>query len=282
MLPTMPSAKSTPPPPSQVRVGMALKYRDVKASEAVAVAALRVRAKVFCSALSASTGVRAVARVYDDYSGLIDAVCDGRLELAWLPPLMAVQAIDRHAAVPLLIPVRGGSAMFWSALICRHDSTIRGLEDLQGRRIAWVEPQSASGHTVMRAWLQAQGVDVDKTFKRAGFVGSHDAVVGTVLGGKADVGATYAHVSGKKVVSGAWRDAPVRVIGLAGPIPSDVLAASAELSRGTIRVLRDALVGDVDSELRAAALALFEADRFEVATNELLNPLRALSARARP
>jgi phosphonate transport system substrate-binding protein len=277
----MPTTKSTPLRAAQVRVGMALKHREVQASEAVAVAALRVRAKAFCNALSVSAGVKAVARVYDDYTALVDAVCSRRIELAWLPPLLAVQAIDRRAAVPLLIPVRGGSAMFWSALICRHDSAIRSLKDLHGRRIAWVEPQSASGHTVMRAWLQAQGIDVDKTFKRAGFVGSHDAVVGTVLGGKADVGATFAHVSGKKVISGSWRDAPMRVIGLAGPIPSDVLAASAELSEDTIHALRDALVGEVDSALRAAALALFEADRFEIATNELLDPLRALSLAAR-
>ncbi|MBI5531617.1 MAG: phosphate/phosphite/phosphonate ABC transporter substrate-binding protein [Deltaproteobacteria bacterium] len=266
----------------RVRVGVALRAARNKTSACFAAAALRVRLEAFCSALERATGLRVSACAHEDYDALLRSVLEHEVDIAWLPPLMAVHAIEKQTATALLVPVRGGSSSYWSALFCRHDSPIRTLADLKGRRIAWVDPQSAAGHTVMRAWLRAHGVDVERTFSRAGFVGSHDAVVGNVLGGKADVGATFAHVAGPgQEPTGPWHDAPVRVIGLAGPIPSDVLAAGTTLTEATIRTLRDALTGEVDSELRGAALALFEADRFVPASAVDLEPLRALDASAK-
>jgi len=245
----------------------------------LAAATLRVRLQAFCAALEHATGLSVGAQTHRDYGALLQAVLARKVDLFWLPPLMAVRAFDERVGTPLLVPVREGSSAFWSVLFCRRDSPIRSIDDLSGKRIAWVDPQSASGYTVMRAWLVARGIDVDRTFSRAGFVGSHDAVVGTVLGGKADVGATYAHVDEHgKVITASWHDAPVRVLGMAGPIPSDVLAAGAALSEETMQVLRGALTGTVDTELRAAALTLFEADRFEPATAADLGPWRKLNS----
>jgi phosphonate transport system substrate-binding protein len=264
----------------QVRVGIALTPRG-DASARLASAALRIRLEVFCAALQQATGLPVTGLALKDYDSVLHAVAAHAVDFAWLPPLLAIKALREQTAVPVILPVRAGSSLSWSALFCRRDSPIQGLADLKGTRIAWVDRSSATGHQVMRAWLKARNVDADTVFSRQGFVGSHDAVVGTVLGGKADVGATYAHVDAAgNVITASWRDAPVRVLGLAGPVPPDVLAAGQRVERGAIERVSDAMVSEKDGELRGAALALFEADRFEKATTEILEPLRAYALEA--
>jgi ABC-type phosphate/phosphonate transport system substrate-binding protein len=135
-----------------------------------------------------------------------------------------------------------------------------------------------AGHRVVCASLRAKGVDLTKAFRRQAFLHSHQAVVAAVLGGKADVGATFAHLAadGKTIERAGWGDAKLHVVHLAGPIPGDVLAASVDASPAIVARVRAALTGSVDDDLRAAALALFEADRFVQADADWLEPLAAL------
>ena len=262
--------------PTTVRVGAALPDAG-QDSARIASAALRVRLEAFCRALQEVTGLRVIARTWPDYATLLSAVKDGEVDIAWLPPRPAVQAMTRGWARPLVLPVRGQSSMFWAALYARKDSSIRTLADLSGKRVAWVDPHSAAGYKAIRAWLRSRGVDPDRTFSREGFGGSHHGVVAMVMAGKADVGAGYAHLDETGAVkAAAWGAAPMHVIGLAGPIPSDVLAAATALPERIAGRIQQELTGEVEHALRGAALALFEADRFEAATLEDLEPLRKL------
>ena len=73
-----------------------------------------------------------------------------------------------------------------------------------------------------------------------------------------------------------WGDAAVHVITQAGPIPSDVMAASVRVPVSTMRQVQRALVTEEDSAVRRSALALFGAEGFVVALSEHLDPLRKL------
>jgi len=90
------------------------------ASARVAAVALRVRLESFCAALEHATSLRVVAVTYRDYAALLDSVSARKVDLAWLPPLMAVRAVEERVATPLLMPVRDGSSVFWSVLFCRR------------------------------------------------------------------------------------------------------------------------------------------------------------------
>lgn len=263
-------------PQATVRVGAALPAANQDNAK-IASAAFRVRLEAFCRALQDVTGMNVIARTWPDYQGLLSAVAQGEADIAWLPPRPAVQAMDHGWARPLVLPVRGRSSMFHAALYTRADGPIKTLKDLRGKRVAWVDPHSAAGCTVMRAWLRKQGVDPERTFSREGYGGSHHGVVAMVMAGKADVGAGYAHLDESgNVISAAWGNAPMRVLGLAGPIPSDVLAVATSVQQEIAARIQRVLTGDVDTVLRGAALALFEADRFEAAKSADLEPLRWL------
>jgi phosphonate transport system substrate-binding protein len=74
-------------------------------------------------------------------------------------------------------------------VIARADSGIERLEDLRGKRFAWVDPTSTSGYLFPRALLQEHGLVPDAAFAQQVFAGGHDKVALAVLQRQVDGGA---------------------------------------------------------------------------------------------
>ncbi len=137
-----------------------------------------------------------------DYRGLIEAMRGGNLEFAFFPPDGYVIASREVGAKVLLKSVRFGNPFYWAAIVVRKDSGITSIQDLEGKTIAWVDPNSASGYVFPRAALMAQGIDPDTFFDKQVFAGRHDAAVRAVLNGSVDAAAVFANDDQNK--SGAW------------------------------------------------------------------------------
>ena len=231
----------------------------------------------FCSALSVVTGLEFVGRRATSYQELVSRLIDD-VDLAWLPPLVALKAFRQGEATPLVLPVRQKSGEFWSALFCRGDSSPSGPADLRALRVAWVDPQSVSGYLLMRASLAASGVDLRSAFREEFFAGTHDAVVDAVCSGAADVGATFAHLDSDGVVKGAgWRRLSVKILHRAGPIPGDVFAASTRVDSSVVSSVTDAMTAGEVSRVDAAARTLFAARGFAKYTAAHRESLDALA-----
>lgn len=241
--------------------------------------AVRARLDMFCEALGRAVGQRVEAYGVAHYRELLDAMHDGQLDIAWLPPIIALRASARGRTLPIAIPVRGGAASFSSALFTRPGSSLKRPVDLLGVRAAWVDRQSAAGYLVIRATLRAQGHDLARAIGSEAFFGSHEAVVQAVMGGAADVGATFVHLDaarGNAVIRAGWGTATPQVIVYGGPIPSDVVAASIRLPVPTIRAIQRALCATTHAGLRVAAEKLMGAEGFIVPQPEHLDPLSRL------
>lgn len=130
-----------------------------------------------------------------DYKGIMDKLARGEIDIAWLGTTPYVEAMsnEKHkAAMRLLVkPRRFKTTSYRGIIIVRQDSGIKNLSDLKGKKIAWVEKDSASGYLFPKALLLEAGVDPDKDFAEAGFLGKHDTVVLNVLIGKYDAGACF-------------------------------------------------------------------------------------------
>ncbi len=256
-----------------VRVGVAA----ATASGAQVRQDLEARLKAFCVALSATLGVEVESHAAADYPSLLDAMNAGRVDVAWLPPVLALRAASAGRALPIALPVRGGVSSFHSALFTRADSTLRRPADLHGVRAAWVDRNSASGYLVIRASLRAQGVEPTEAFGTESFTGSHEGVVKAVLAGDADVGATFMHHrEGNGVWRAGWGDANMHVVARVGPIPADVVAAGIHMPVARIREVQRVLTEGGHPELLSAARALLEADSFVKAESAHLSPLEEL------
>ncbi len=237
----------------------------------------RARLDAFCRALTQATDTSVVGVGAADYPRLLAALSSGELELAWLPPVVALQAGAIGRSLPLALPVRGGRADFHTALFAREGSAIQSAADLVGTRAAWVDPVSASGYLLIRAALRSRGVSLDRAFRSEAFHGAHEAVVRAVSGARADVGATFVHFAadGRSVRRAGWGSAHMQIVESFGPIPNDVLAAAMHVPASMIRKVQGALVGGSADVSRAAA-ELFEAETFIRAEPTHLAPLASL------
>ncbi|MCC6551656.1 MAG: PhnD/SsuA/transferrin family substrate-binding protein [Polyangiaceae bacterium] len=232
----------------------------------------------FCAGLARATGAAASPVEVPHYRDLLDAMHEGRVDLAWMPPVVALRATARGRTVPIALPVRSGTAYYSAALFARPDSRIQTAADLRGARAAWVDRHSASGYLVIRASLRQRGVDVDRVFGAETFHGTHAAVAQAVLEGAADVGASFVHLDPRrsKPRRAGWGDAAVRMLATAGPIPCDVIAASIRMPVSMIRRVQRVLLDPPSEDMRRAANELFGAEGFVEATSEHLEPMSDL------
>lgn len=189
-----------------------------------------------CTLASKAAGVRFDPFIASSYAELTAGLAGGSVGLAWLPPVPTIELENRQAASVLAIPSRRGQTTYHSAFIVRRGGP-KTLEELRGRRAAWVQKDSAAGYVVPRMHLASQGFDVLRFFSRELFVHSHIAVIDAVVNGDADVGATFCNVDPAtgQVTRSAWQDEngevfrPIETLATMGPIPNDALVASSEL-----------------------------------------------------
>lgn len=139
-------------------------------------------AKVFKERLGADLRIFTAT----DYSGTIQALTSGQIQLAGLGPAAYATAwIDSNGQVePLAAAVEAnGDLGYHASLIVKADSPYQKLEDLRGKTLAWADPNSTSGYLVPLVSLRAEGLEADKFFGRTAFSGGHEqSVIGVDKG----------------------------------------------------------------------------------------------------
>lgn len=233
----------------------------------------------FCRALAGAIGMPVAPFAATDYRGIVDALIEGRVDVAWLPPVIALRGVAEGSLLPLALPVRGGVSAFSAVLIARQGSRFHTVSDVHDARMGWVDRQSASGYLVIRSELRAAGIDLRTAFTLEEFCGTHPRVVHAVASGRVDLGATYAcFADDGSVLAASWLDAglapSIRVIGASSPIPADVVAMSLRTPVLEGRLVQRALLGArPGTPLGDAAAQLFHAEGFDVPPPEHLRPL---------
>ncbi len=137
-------------------------------------------------------GVKETRLVLDSsYHNIMARLGRGEIDIAWLGTFSYAEGRGEYKMKLLVKPRRFGSTSYRGIIITRQDSGIRTLQDLKGKKFAWVEKESASGYLFPKALLFEKGVNPDRDFTESSFLGKHDSVVLAVLLGKFDAGACY-------------------------------------------------------------------------------------------
>lgn len=132
-----------------------------------------------------------------DYSGVMQGLIADQLEIASLGPsgYAGVYLQDPEAVEPLVITRQiDGSTGYYSVVVVRADSPYRSIGDLEGRSLAFADPNSTSGYLVPSFELRDQGYDPATFFGSTGFSGGHEQGIIALLNGQYDAAAT--HISG--------------------------------------------------------------------------------------
>ncbi len=183
------------------------------------------------------------ATVTLDYTTLVEGMRSGHIHFAWLTPSPLVLAERLFPVRVLLTQVRRGQPTYYAALVVREDSPFRRLEDLEGRRVAWIDPTSTSGYVIPRYMLQTRGFDPSRFFAQQVFAGQHDAAVIAVQRGQVDCAAVWANPPSEG--GGAWtrflanRPGPrLRPLIYSPAVPSDAVATTEAFAGRHPRLVR--------------------------------------------
>lgn len=200
------------------------------------------------------------------YGELLRGIGSGTIAVAWVPPAVFVEAHDQHGARLLARAKRRGRANYRAAIVVPPDSDVIDLEDLRGKTMGWVDPESASGYLFVRLEMRERGLDPDTFFGASRFFGSHAAVAQAVASGEVECGATYVYLDGTKVVhSGFGRTGlEMRRVLTSEPFPTDAICVSSALDDRTYQAVRGVLqMLHATTEGRAVLEELFQVESFE-------------------
>lgn len=231
-------------------------------------------------------GMDVVPFVATDYTGVIEAMRAGRLDVAFFAPGAYMLAERQAKAKVILKVVREGKAYFYSAIITHKDSGIKSLKDLRGKTFAFVDPASLSGSLYPRMMLLNERLNPERDFKRVIYAGGHDATVLAVLNRQVDAGATFANDNTGRY--GAWHEflkdpkkvSQIRVVAFSKPMPSDNFAVSKDLDPAIVSRVRHALLKiSSDPTGRAQLKKIYHIDGFTSATAADYAPVREVFER---
>ena len=224
--------------------------------------ALQTSADALARALADRIHVPVRAYVSLDYTALVEAMRSGQVQIGWLTPAPLVLAEQLFHARIVLTQVRRGSPTYYGAIVVRDDSPVRDVDQLRGRTIAWVDPQSTSGYVIPRYLLMQRGIDPTRFFRQQVFAGGHDAAVLAVYSGQVDAASVWADPPGEG--TGAWtrflrgRPGPgLRPVLYTPPVPSDAVAVHPDFAARhplLLRNVRAALIAIGQTESGRATL----------------------------
>jgi phosphonate transport system substrate-binding protein len=135
--------------------------------------------------LSKELGVKVTLRIANDYAAVIEGQRAGNIHIAMYGPASYARAFMTGAQVePFAIEVSGdGTKGYYSVLYVKADAPYKTVQDLRGKNLCLVDPNSTSGNNVPRYALHKMGIDPETFFAKVVYAGSHEnAVIGVQQG----------------------------------------------------------------------------------------------------
>ena len=175
--------------------------------------------------LEAVTGRTVTLTIPQSYAAVVEALVQGQVDVAHLGGFTFVQASKRAGVVPLV--QRERDREFHSKFITARDD-VRTLADLKGKRFAFGDVNSTSGHLMPAYFMRREGVD-PAVLEQAIYTGGHDATALAVAEHRVDAGALDEAVFERLVKDGRIDPAKVRVFWTTPPFPDYVWVARKDL-----------------------------------------------------
>jgi len=159
--------------------------------------------------------------VAGDYEALGRLLDLQRIDVAWFSSNSLAQH-DKGKWEVLCRPLRNGIAYNRGIIVARNDGKTHVMDDLRGRRFAFVDRNSGTGFVQPLKFFRSKGIDPLQFFGQVAFTGNHSYSLEGVLNGEFDGAALFDVFSG--VGSQSWNGpASLTLIAETGWILNDAL-----------------------------------------------------------
>ena len=151
---------------------------------------LTERTQPFVSYLSKELGTKVTLRIANDYAAVIEGQRAGNIHIANYGPSSYVRAwtVTNGGVEPFATTInQDGSIGYYSVLYTKANAPYAKVEDLKGKNLCLVDPNSTSGNNVPRFAMSKMGIDnPDQYFARVVYSGSHENAIIAVQSGQCD------------------------------------------------------------------------------------------------
>lgn len=214
--------------------------------------------KVFKDFLEKETGYKFEVTIPQSYVAVVEAFGTKRADVAAFNTFGYLMAHEKYGVEAKLTVLRHGLATYQSMFIARTNSKIKSVEDLKGKKIAYVDPASTTGYILPLKLLKDKNIQT----KEIVFAIKHDNVVSMVYQGQVDAGAAfyspaYKNDKGVTEIEDARRlvltqypdvEKKISIIGLSESVPNDPFVFRKEIPEEMKNKIIDAMLKFVETK----------------------------------
>ena len=207
--------------------------------------------------------------VTTDYSSMIEAARNDRIDLAYFGPLSYVLAKSKSEIEPFAARIKGGTKTYNSCLIGNTKAGVTDFDSIKGKTFAFGDPASTSSRLFPELTLKENGLIKGDDYEGV-FLGAHDAVALAVQNGNAQAGGLACPILESLQEKGMIDDTKVTLIAKTAPIPQYPWTMRSSLNPELKETIRTAFI-ELDDE---KVLKPFKADGFAVITDQDYDGIR--------
>ena len=191
--------------------------------------------------LSERLGIKVEAFTASNYIGVVEGLGSGSVDFGIIPPFSSLLAQKQSNAKPILTSKgKTGKPGYTAELYVRKDSGIKSLQDVKGKKVAFVDPSSSSGYIDPGAMLVNAGLNLDKDISYQ-FSGGHDKSLQLLLNKDVDVIATFDGVEDRYAKDFPQAKTDIQKLATSDMIPGIMVTTSSKMDKELQEKLEKAL-----------------------------------------
>lgn len=170
--------------------------------------------------------------IADDYLSLIEGMKDETIDIGLLGAFTYISAEREMELNPLVVESRKETGVYYNSYIITHkDSEINSIEELEGKRFAFVDSGSTSGFVLPYALFISRNIKYQDFFSEFYYVGSHIQVPIEIQEDRADAGAISSIQFDKLIKEGKIQKDDFTILWESEDIPEILYAARGGLNQ---------------------------------------------------
>lgn len=191
-----------------------------------------------------------------DYNAIIEALRTGKADMAYMGAQAIALGNERAGIEPIVMKAIDGDrdkAVYHSLFITRSDNEqIQSIQDLKGKTIAFVDPDSTSGNLIpsseiVKAFpkedLSIEDLHTNgKFFEAASFSGKHQAGLKAVINNDVDVVPISDQILQSEIDNGNAKEEEIKLIHSSEAIPAEAMAVRKDLDQEVKNKVKDFLL----------------------------------------
>lgn len=232
--------------------------------------------------LESATPYKFKVAVPQSYIAVVEAFGTEKADIAAFTTYGYILAHERYGVEARLTVLRHGSADYKSQFVVRAESNIKDLADLNQKKMAFVDPASASGYLLPLKNLKDKKVVLKETV----FAGKHDNVISMVYNKQVDAGATFwspedseGIQDARRLVKTQYPDIAdkVKILALTDSIPNDPIVFRKEMPIEMKQKIEEALLKFIATpEGKSAFYKIYGVDGIKRSTDKDYDGVRAM------